>query len=183
MPAAASDPAAFSGFTEAAGSSVDLPATPGWSTPSADPAEPTQRWSPPKRWAALPVTGPNGEELLVTLLDVIDPGDEILAGSGYRMEPGERAILVHCSVANTGHVPYPFVPDLYLVLEADTRTLLGKAAIAVESHPAFGVGMLPGRQGDGWSVFLVPSQTVIAAVKWCIRPDLPQTILSWPIEP
>jgi hypothetical protein len=61
--------------------------------------------------------------------------------------------------------------------------LLGRANIAVATHPAFPVGVTPGRTADGWSVFLIPSETVLAGIKWCIRPDMPQTILSWPIAP
>jgi hypothetical protein len=145
------------------------------------PAAPVPRAQP--IWASIPVAGPAGEQLMVTILDVLDPGDEVLTGAGYRMEPGQRAVLVHSSVANTGQVPYYPVGDLYLVLETDNRALLGRANIAVASHPAFPVGVTPGRTADGWSVFLIPSETVLAGIKWCIRPDMPQTILSWPIIP
>ena len=137
----------------------------------------------PPRWAAQSVTGPAGERLVVTILDMRDPGDEILTDAGYRMEPGQRAVLVHSSVANTGDAPYYPVGDLNLVLETDQQVLLGRANVAVASHPAFGVGVAPGHTADGWSVFLIPSETRLAGLKWCIRPDFPQTILSWPVAP
>jgi hypothetical protein len=127
------------------------------------------------------VAGPAGEHLVVSILDVVDPGDPVLTDAGYRMDSGQRAVLVHSSVANTGQVPYYPVGDLYLVLETDQHVLLGRANIAVASHPAFGVGVQPGRTSDGWSVFLIPSQTVLTGLKWCIRPDIPQTIVDWPI--
>ena len=127
------------------------------------------------------MAGPGGEQLAVTILDVLDPGDAVLTGAGYRMEPGQRAVLVNSSVANNGQVPYYPVGDLYLVLETPTRQLLGRAAIAVGSHPAYPVGVMPGQTARGWSVFLIPTDTVLAGIKWCIRPDLPQTILGWPI--
>ena len=41
----------------------------------------------------------------------------MLTGAGYRMDPGQRAVLVNSSVANNGQVPYYPVGDLYLVLE------------------------------------------------------------------
>jgi hypothetical protein len=136
----------------------------------------------PPRWAPQSVTGPAGEQLVVSILEVADPGDQVLTDAGYRMDPGQRAVLVHSSVANTGQVPYYPVGDLYLVLETDQHVLLGRANVAVASHPAFGVGVSPGRTADGWSVFLIPSQTVLTGLKWCIRPDIPQTIVGWPIS-
>ena len=66
--------------------------------------------------------------------------------------------------------------------EADRRDEQPRPT-AVATHPAFPVGVTPGRTADGWSVFLIPSETVLAGIKWCIRPDMPQTILSWPIAP
>lgn len=119
----------------------------------------------------------------MTILQVLDPGDEALTSAGYRMEPGQRAVLVHSSVTNTGQAPYYPVGDLNLVLETDRHVLLGRANIAVASHPAFPIGVTPGRSTHGWSVFLIPSETVLAGIKWCIRPDMPQTIIGWPIAP
>jgi hypothetical protein len=127
------------------------------------------------------VFGPAGEHLVVTILQVVDPGDQVLTDAGFRMDPGRRAVLVHSSVANVGQVPYYPPGDLYLVLETDQRVLLGRDSVAVATHPAYPVGVTPGSTADGWSVFLVPSETVVAGLKWCIRPDIPQTIVDWPI--
>ena len=149
--------------------------------PAYAPPAPAYEAPAQRSWATEYVAGPGGEQLAVTILDVLDPGDGVLTGAGYRMEPGQRAVLVNSSVANNGQVPYYPVGDLYLVLETATRQLLGRAAIAVGSHPAYPVGVMPGQSARGWSVFLIPTDTVLAGIKWCIRPDLPQTILGWPI--
>jgi hypothetical protein len=159
-----------------------VPGTSSWARASAEPAAAAVETPPPPTWQTLPVYGPSGEQLAVTVLEVLDPADSVLTGAGFRMEPGQRAVLVHSSVANNGQVPYYPVGDLYLVLETTSRQLLGRAAIAVGSHPAFPVGVVPGQTTHGWSVFLIPSEVGLAGIKWCIRPDLPQTILSWPIQ-
>jgi len=164
-----------------------VPAEPPAPPETAAPANPPSSASPvtpgPPRWEPQHVTGPGGEQLTVTVLAVLDPGDAVLTDAGYRMEPGQRAVLVHSSVQNAGQAHYYPVGDANLVLETDAHVLLGRANVAVATHPAFGVGVAPGRTADGWSVFLIPSETVLAGLKWCIRPDIPQTIVGWPIAP
>lgn len=135
------------------------------------------------RWARYPVTGPAGEQLLVTVLDVRDPSDAVLTAAGRPLAVGYRAVLVRSHVANVGSVYYPASADANLVLETDRHELLGRSGPMPASHPGFAIGVAPGQVADGWSLFVIPVGTVLAGLKWCIRPDIPQTIVSWPIAP
>ena len=51
--------------------------------------------------------------------------------------------------------------------------------MGVGSHPAYRVGVAPGGQTDGWTVFLVPADTVVSSVIWSVRPDLVDRTLTW----
>lgn len=124
-------------------------------------------------------TGLSGEQLWVTLLEVIDPGDQVLTQAGYRLEPGERALLVRTAMANHGPAPHDSLPDHYLVLQAANGAILPKAPMGVGSHPAYRVGVSAGGQADGWTVFLVPADTVVTTVIWSVRPDLVDRTLTW----
>ena len=147
------------------------------------PAEPQPAAPPTPRWAQHHVTGPAAEQLLVTIIEVRDPGDEAMAAAGRPIAPGYRAILVRSWVANVGSVFYPASADANLVVETDRHELLGRSGPPPAPYPGFAIGIGPGQAADGWSLFIVPAATVLAGLKWCIRPDIPQTIVGWPIAP
>jgi len=146
-------------------------------------AEPQPATPSAPRWAQHHVTGPAAEQLLVTIVEVRDPGDEAMAAAGRPIAPGYRAILVRSWVANVGSVFYPASADANLVVETDRHELLGRSGPPPAPYPGFAIGIGPGQAADGWSLFIVPSGTVLAGLKWCIRPDIPQTIVGWPITP
>ena len=134
--------------------------------------------SPPQvQWQT--TIGLAGEQLWVTLLEVIDPADGVLTNAGYRLDAGERAVLVRTAMANHGPAPHDALPDHYLVLRTSTGAILPKAPMGVGSHPAYRVGVAPGGQADGWTVFLIPADTVLTEVVWSVRPDLVDRTLTW----
>lgn len=129
------------------------------------------------------VVGLFGEHLDVSLQNVVDPADQILTDVGYRLESGERALLVQTAVGNRGPIDFESLPDLYLVLVSGEGTILQKAAMAVAGYPAHRVGVPAGTQVSGWTVFLVPAATEVAEVRWSIRPDLVNRTVRWGFGP
>lgn len=123
--------------------------------------------------------GLSGERVSVTVTEVIDPGSDVLTTAGYRLDDGERAVLVRTTLANAGPASHDCMPDLYLfLLDAAGRTL-PKAPVAVTGHPAHRVGVAAGAEADGWTIFLIDTATDLAGVRWCIRPDLLDRTLTW----
>ncbi|MTD17516.1 hypothetical protein GIS00_26670 [Nakamurella sp. YIM 132087] len=147
---------------------VPDPAAPRHATPPAAPSFPP-----------LETTGLFGERLTVSLLDVIDPADEILSNAGYRMDGTERAVLVRTAVHNAGPIDHESLPDLYLVLIGFDGRPLPKAPMSVPGHPAHQVGIAAGATSTGWTLFLLPPPVMVAAVRWSVRPDLTQHTLEW----
>lgn len=146
------------------------------------PAEPTRR----VLTSGLPVqsvVGVFGEELDVGLQQILDPADEILTAVGYRIDTGERALLVQTSVGNRGPVAYESPADLYLDVVDAAGRVLRKAAIAVAGYPAHTVGVPAHTLVSGWTVFLVPAGTEVAEVRWSDRPDVPDPTVSWGFGP
>lgn len=162
------------------GAPVSAPVPPPAPAPEAPAAAPP---AAAPTWIPGSVVGPAGEQLTVSIVEMIDAADGILAAAGAPPPPGYRAVLVHSRVANTGQVPFPIPGDLNLVLEDSQRMLLGRTAVALPSHPPFAPDVPAHHTVDGWSVFFVPAATTLAGIKWCIRPDLVESILSWPIPP
>jgi hypothetical protein len=129
------------------------------------------------------ITGLFGEHLNISLQQIIDPADTILTSVGYRIDQGERALLVQTTVSNQGPIDYESLPDLYLVLLSGTGNILQKAAMAVAGYPAHRVGVPAGAHTSGWTVFLVPADTEVAEVRWSVRPDLANRTVSWGFGP
>jgi len=123
--------------------------------------------------------GLSGERVSVTVTEVIDPGNDVLTTAGYRLDDGERAVLVRTTLANAGPAPHDCMPDLYLFLLDATGRALPKAPVAVTGHPAHRVGVAAGAEADGWTIFLIDTATDLAGVRWCIRPDLLDRTLTW----
>lgn len=125
------------------------------------------------------VNGPAGETLHISILEIVDNANEQLTAAGFTPPADHRAVLVHSKVANSSGVDYPLSGDLNLVLEDIQQQLLGRVGITLASHPPFPVGVGAGQTAAGWSVFFVPTATVVAGLKWCIRPDITSSIVSW----
>ena len=129
------------------------------------------------------VEGLFGEQLDVGLQQILDPADTILRAVGYRIEPGERALLVQTSVGNRGPADYESLADLYLEIVDSTGRVLRKAAMSVNGYPAHQVGVPAHTLVSGWTVFLVPADSEVAQVKWSVRPDLSHRTVSWVFGP
>ena len=128
-------------------------------------------------------TGLSGERLTVALREVIDPADERVLAVGYQLDEGERAVLVCTGISNAGPAEYPAWPDLYLTLRTRGGERIEKAPLSVPGYPGHRVGIEPGQESVGWTVFLLPNYQDVTAVVWAVRPDLEQQTLSWPISP
>lgn len=125
------------------------------------------------------VNGLFGERLTIAVSAWIDPADEVLTTAGYRLDDGERAVLVCTDLHNAGPIDYESLPDLYLELVADDGRRLTKAAISVAGHPAHRVGVPAGSTSSGWTVFLIPTDERASAIQWSVRPDLADRTVRW----
>ncbi len=155
-------------------------------------AEPAQEPEPapepepspgPEPYPAQSTTGLSGERLTVALREVIDPADERVLAVGYQLDEGERAVLVCTGISNAGPAEYPAWPDLYLTLRTRGGERIEKAPLSVSGYPGHRVGIEPGQESVGWTMFLLPNYQDVTAVVWAVRPDLEQQTLSWPINP
>ena len=127
--------------------------------------------------------GLSGERLTVTLREILDPADERVLAVGYQLDEGERAVLVGVTVSNAGPADYPALPDLYLSLRTRGGERIEKAALSVPGYPGHRVGIEPGQESVGWTVFLLPNYQDVTSVVWAVRPDLEQQTLTWPVNP
>lgn len=132
-------------------------------------------------WGAQSVAGPSGEQLRVAILQVVDPANELVTAAGIQVPLGHRAVLIHSTVANDGPAYYPATGDTNLVVETADRTLLGQSGMSLPDHRRFGNGLPPHEVADGWTLFFVPQIATLTGIKWCIRPQFPETIVGWPI--
>lgn len=173
---AGADPAATWGVP---GSSAWTRREPSSAPPGDSRPEPEQPWAV---GSTRSTTGLAGERLGVTVLEVIDPAQQILTSAGYVLDPDERALLVHTRVENAGPAPHDCMPDLYLVLSDASGRTLPKAPISVAGYPAHRVGVVPGGVADGWTVFLVGPQDRPTTVRWSVRPDLLDRTLDWSLR-
>jgi hypothetical protein len=129
------------------------------------------------------VEGLFGEQLDVGLQQILDPADNILTAVGYRIDAGERALLVQTSVGNRGPADYESPGDLYLEVVDANGTVLPKAAMSVNGYPAHQVGVPAHTLVSGWTVFLVPVDAEVAQVRWSVRPDLAHRTVTWGFGP
>jgi DNA-binding Lrp family transcriptional regulator len=126
--------------------------------------------------------GLDGEHVSIQLIEVVDPADFLFHAAGYRLQPGERSVVVHTELTNRGQVPYPTLPDLYLVLVSDSGELVRKAPVSLSSRPPHRIGVPPGETAGGHTVYVLPEATPITAVRWSPRPDDEVRALTWQIE-
>jgi len=127
-------------------------------------------------------TGLAGEQLSIQLVEVVDPADFLFTAAGYRLQEGERSVVVHTEVTNQGGIPFSALPDLYLVLVTADGEAVSKAPVSLSSRPPYRIGVQPGETAGGHTVYVLPESTVITAVRWSARPDDPRYSLSWTVE-
>jgi hypothetical protein len=149
-------------------------------------------WTPPPPAAApqqgrvgetLRGDGADGEQVSIQLVEVVDPADFLFTAAGYRLRPGERAVVVHTELTNRGSVPLGALPDLYLVLVAKDGQTVGKAPVSLSSRPPHRMGLRPGETAGGHTVYVLPENTEITSVRWSLRPDDDQHALTWTVQP
>ncbi|WP_286899824.1 AsnC family protein [Thermocrispum sp.] len=131
---------------------------------------------------ALRTEGLEGEQLTVQLIEVQDPADYLFGAAGYRLEPGERAVVVHTEITNTGSIPYMSLPDNYLELITADGSAIAKAPVALTSRPPHKIGVQPGETLGGHTVYILPESTRVTAVRWSPRPEPDARTLTWTIE-
>ncbi len=158
------------------------PQTASWARgdqPPAPPATPTATQRTGRIGDALDSQGLDGEQLRLQLLEVQDPADYLFSAAGYRLDDGERAIVVHTEITNTGQIPFASLPDNYLELLADDDTPISKAAVSLTSRPPHRIGVQPGETLGGHTVYVLPESTTVRAVRWSPRPEPDARTLTW----
>jgi hypothetical protein len=126
--------------------------------------------------------GLEGEQLSVQLLEVQDPADYLFSAAGYRLEEGERAVVVHTEITNRGAIPFASLPDNFLELLAADGTAIGKAPVSLTSRPPHKIGVQPGETLGGHTVYVLPDATRVVSVRWSPRPEPDERTLTWSIE-
>ncbi|WP_091448793.1 AsnC family protein [Actinokineospora iranica] len=151
-----------------------------------DRTQPTTRMNTPTRQGkvgtALETSGLEGERLSVQLVEVVDPADYLFTAAGYRLQPGERSIVVHTELTNRGSVPFGTLPDLYLVLVTPDGETISKAPVSLSSRPPHRIGVAPGETAGGHTVYVVPEDIEVTSVRWSPRPDEESLTLTWTVE-
>lgn len=149
-----------------------------------DRTRPTTR--PPQRQGVVGTTleaeGLEGERLSIQLVEVVDPADYLFTAAGYRLQEGERSVVVHTELTNRGTVRFGSLPDLYLVLVTPDGKSMSKAPVSLSSRPPHRIGVAPGETAGGHTVYVVPEDLEITAVQWSPRPDEESRTLTWKIE-
>lgn len=132
--------------------------------------------------ATLLTQGLEGERLAIQLVEVVDPADYLFTAAGYRLQEGERSVVVHTELTNRGSVPFQTLPDLYLVLVTPDGKTISKAPVSLSSRPPHRIGVAPGETAGGHTVYVVPDSTVVSSVRWSPRPDEESRALTWSVE-
>jgi hypothetical protein len=155
--------------------------------PPQDVTQPTVRAEAPdvrqgKVGNALQTEGLEGEKLSITLVEVVDPADYLFTAAGYRLQEGERSVVVHTELTNRGAVAFQSLPDLYLVLVTPDGKTISKAPVSLSSRPPHRIGVPPGETQGGHTVYVVPENTEVTSVRWSPRPDEESRSLTWTVE-
>ncbi|HEX5407661.1 MAG TPA: AsnC family protein [Pseudonocardiaceae bacterium] len=127
--------------------------------------------------------GPDGEQVTIHLVELVDPADFLFTAAGYRLREGERSVVVHTEMTNRGTTSFPQLPDLYLVLVAKDGQTVGKAPVSLSSRPPHRIGVRPGETAGGHTVYVLPETTELTSIRWTARPDDEQHMLTWTVEP
>ncbi|NKQ57185.1 AsnC family transcriptional regulator [Amycolatopsis sp. K13G38] len=131
---------------------------------------------------ALAAQGLEGEQLTIQLLEVQDPADFLFGAAGYRLDAGERAVVVHTEITNRGTVPFVSLPDNYLELVTAEGTTIAKAPVSLTSRPPHKIGVQPGETAGGHTVYVLPEATRVTTLRWSPRPEPDERTLSWSLE-
>jgi DNA-binding Lrp family transcriptional regulator len=169
------------------------PQTSTWARGDQPPPPPMDRTQPATRGngadvrtgkvgATLTTEGLEGERLAIQLVEVVDPADYLFTAAGYRLQEGERSIVVHTELTNRGAVPFQTLPDLYLVLVTPDGQTISKAPVSLSSRPPHRIGVAPGETAGGHTVYVVPEQIEITAVRWTPRPDEESRAITWNVD-
>ncbi len=154
--------------------------------PPQDVTQPTVRTESDARQGkvgtVLHTEGLEGEKLAIQLVEVVDPADYLFTAAGYRLQEGERSVVVHTELTNRGTAAFQSLPDLYLVLVTPDGKTISKAPVSLSSRPPHRIGVPPGETAGGHTVYVVPEQTEITSVRWSPRPDEETRTLNWTIE-
>ncbi|HYQ66003.1 AsnC family protein [Actinophytocola sp.] len=155
--------------------------------PPQDVTQPTVRAEKPdvrhgRVGTALQTEGLEGERLSITLVEVVDPADYLFTAAGYRLQEGERSVVVHTELTNRGNVAFQSLPDLYLVLVTPDGKTISKAPVSLSSRPPHRIGVPPGETQGGHTVYVVPEHTEVTSVRWSPRPDEESRALTWTVE-
>ncbi len=130
----------------------------------------------------LQAEGLEGEKLAIQLVEVVDPADYLFTAAGYRLQEGERSVVVHTELTNRGQVAFQSLPDLYLVLVTPDGKTISKAPVSLSSRPPHRIGVPPGETAGGHTVYVLPEDTELTAVRWSPRPDDEQRTLTWTVQ-
>jgi DNA-binding Lrp family transcriptional regulator len=169
------------------------PQTSTWARGDHPPSAPVERTQPAPRGngadvrtgkvgATLTTEGLEGERLAIQLVEVVDPADYLFTAAGYRLQEGERSIVVHTELTNRGAVPFQTLPDLYLTLVTPDGQTISKAPVSLSSRPPHRIGVAPGETAGGHTVYVVPEHTVITSVRWTPRPDEESRAITWNVD-
>ncbi len=129
----------------------------------------------------LETRGLEGEDLSVQLLEVQDPADFLFTAAGYRLDDGERAVVVHTEITNRGPVPFASLPDNHLELLTDDGTPIAKAPVSLTSRQPHGIGVEPGGTSGGHTVYVLGEDTRVASVRWSPRPEPDERSVVWTV--
>jgi hypothetical protein len=157
--------------------------------PPQDMTQPTLRTERPgagvrrgKVGTVLQTEGLEGEKLAIQLVEVVDPADYLFTAAGYRLQEGERSVVVHTELTNRGQIAFQSLPDLYLVLVTPDGDTISKAPVSLSSRPPHRIGVPPGETVGGHTVYVVPEHTEVTHVRWSPRPDEESRALTWAVD-
>jgi hypothetical protein len=149
--------------------------------PRQAPARPVQARTA-KVGGTLEAEGLEGELLAIQLVELVDPADFLFTAAGYRLQEGERSVVVHTEMVNKGAQPFNSLPDLYLVLLTKDGRPISKAPVSLSSRPPHRIGVAPGETAGGHAVYVLPENVEVTAVRWTARPDDLSRALTWTVE-
>nr|CEL16918.1 hypothetical protein [Kibdelosporangium sp. MJ126-NF4]CTQ91853.1 hypothetical protein [Kibdelosporangium sp. MJ126-NF4] len=129
----------------------------------------------------LETEGLEGEHLQIQLVELVDPADFLFTAAGYRLQEGERSVVVHTEMVNRGGVAFNSLPDLYLVLMTKDGQTVSKAPVSLSSRPPHRIGVAPGETAGGHTVYVLPENTEVTAIRWTARPDDTSRALTWEV--
>jgi hypothetical protein len=156
--------------------------------------QPMQQQAPPRAVAqrapvrvgkvggTLEAEGMEGEYLSIQLVELVDPADFLFTAAGYRLQEGERSVVVHTEMVNRGAQTFNSLPDLYLVLVTKDGQTISKAPVSLSSRPPHRIGVAPGETAGGHTVYVLPENIEVTAIRWSPRPDDNSRALTWAVE-